>query len=63
MAVIGDSILQEGHFMTLRVALIEMDKRLAEEGLGDDLLGRSITKGYRKRIEELLALIDQEYSG
>lgn len=43
--------------MTIRVAIESFACSLNEEGLGDDLIGKEMTKSYKKNINELRGLI------
>lgn len=53
--VINGVKLTEAQSMAVRCAIESFDSDLTSNGLGEDDLGKSITKGYRDRLKEVRA--------
>ncbi len=49
--------LTQGQVMTLRVACNSFSSDLAENSLGDDDHGKTMTKLYKERLKELLIML------
>ena len=51
--IINGQQLSDGEAMTIRVAVESMSMDLVEEGLGEDEIGKSLTKGYLNSIKHI----------
>ena len=58
--IINGKKLTEAQSMTIRVAIQGMAISLADNGCGDDELGKSIAKGYQARIDEINNLLAEK---
>ena len=57
LITINGRLLYDAQSMTIRVALEHFASDLRENGLGEDEHGRTMTRGYLERIDEIRNLI------
>ena len=56
---INNHVLEQGHIITLRVALNNFQRDLITSGLGEDEMGIKLKKLYLNMINELFRYMDE----